>query len=194
MDKKEALQGKESYSLYQKITELHADLDAAFMSRFNRSLPLNEEIADRWERAKRLGFGKETSIYDSSMVLGSVKAGNSCWIGPYTVLDGSGGLVIGNYCTISVGAHIYTHDNVRQTLSSGRIAIEREPVTIGNNVYIGPNAVITKGIRIGNNCVIAAFALVNKDVPDNSIVMGQPAVIKGRVEFRNEEIFFNYTK
>lgn len=48
---------------------------------------------------------------------------------------------------------------------------------IGNNVWIGSNAVIVGKIKIGNNVLIAPNAYVNIDVPDNSIVIGNPASI-----------------
>ena len=194
MNRKEALKDKDSLGLYHQILQLHNDLDAAFLNTFQRSLPLNEEIIDRWERAQNLGFGKNTSIYNSSFVFGNVKVGSDCWIGPYTVIDGSGDLEIGDHCTISVGVHIYSHDSVKHTLSSGRLPIERYNVRIGNNVYIGPNSVIVKGINIGRNCVIGAFTLVNKDIPDNSIVLGQPGVVRGRVEIRDNNVEFIYNR
>ena len=59
-------------------------------------------------------------------------------------------------------------------ISSKKAPIDRDSVSIGNNVYISPNVLITKGVSIGNNVVIGAFSLVNKDIDDNSIVFGQP--------------------
>lgn len=192
MNRKEQLTSESQKSFYDAILQLHQQLDDAFLKNFNRSLPLNETFIDRWDRAKKLGFGENTSIYDSSMVLGDVRVGKNVWIGPFTIIDGSGKVSIGDFCTISAGAHIYTHDNVKQTLSSGKIEIERAAVSIGHNVYVGPNAVITKGITIGNCCVIAAAAFVNKDIPDNSIVMGQPGKVVGKVEFRDGAPHFVY--
>ncbi|MBK6991969.1 MAG: hypothetical protein IPH34_09110 [Chitinophagaceae bacterium] len=57
---------------------------------------------------------------------------------------------------------IYTHDNVKQTLSSGKMPIERLPVNIGKNVYVGPNSIITKNVTVGDFCVIAASSFINK--------------------------------
>lgn len=48
---------------------------------------------------------------------------------------------------------------------------------IGNNVYIGANAIVIGGIRVGNDVLIAPGAFVNFDVPDNSIVIGNPGKI-----------------
>lgn len=194
MDRDKILGTGPSSNLFKQIIQLHKELDDGFINCFNRSLPLNETLLDRWDRAKKLGFGKDTSIYDSSLVFGEIKVGKNCWIGPFTIIDGSGGLEIGDFCTISVGVHIYTHDNVKQTLSSGKLPIERESVSIGNNVYIGPNVVITKGVKIGDHCIIGANAFVNADVPDNSIAFGQPAKIKGKVILNKDKIEFIYNK
>ena len=50
-----------------------------------------------------------------------------------------------------------------------------EPITVGDDVWIGGNAVICPGVSIGNRCIIAAGAVVTKDVPDDSMVGGNPA-------------------
>jgi acetyltransferase-like isoleucine patch superfamily enzyme len=192
LKREKVLEGKASFDLYAQIKELHNELDDAFIKQFDRSLPLNEELFDRWDRAKKLNFGEGSSIYDSSLVFGKVKVGVNCWIGPNTIIDGSGGLHIGNYCTISAGAQIYSHDNVKQTLSSGLAEIERTPVSIGDNVYIGSNATIIKGVRVGNFCVIGAYSFINKDVPNNSIVFGQPGKVMGTVIINDDGINFQY--
>jgi len=141
---------------------------------FNRVLPIGDYISDRWEKAKFLGFGDNSSIYDSSLVLGNVKVGKNCWIGPFTILDGSGGkLVIGDNCDISAGVHIYTHDTVDRVINNKEIT--QANVIIGNNCYIGPNVIIQKGIIIGDYVVIGANSFVNKNIPSNSKVVGIPA-------------------
>lgn len=53
------------------------------------------------------------------------------------------------------------------------------PVTIGDNVWIGGSAVINPGVTIGDNCVIGSGAVVTRDIPPNSLAVGNPArVIK----------------
>lgn len=192
MKRLQSIQDVSSKELYKSLKRLHEELDNGFINQFDRSLPFGDTLLDRWERAKKLGFGEETSIYDSSLVFGKIKVGCNCWIGPFTIIDGSGGLEIGDNCTISAGVQIYSHDSVKQTLSSGEIPIERQCVKIGNNVYIGPNSLITKGTTIGSNCIIGAYSFVNKDIQNNSIVYGQPAKIRGEVIIEKGEIRFVY--
>lgn len=159
----------------------HSDVQGCW----SRSLPFADYIVDRWEKAKNLGFGEGSSIYDSSLVFGNVLVGRNTWIGPFTVLDGSGGLQIGDYCSISSGVQIYTHDTVRWATSGGNIDPEHAPVRIGNRCYIGPNVVVSKGVSIGDGCVIGANSLVNRDVPAGKKAWGTPARCQG--EFHAKE-------
>lgn len=57
-----------------------------------------------------------------------------------------------------------------------------KPVTIGNDVWIGGNVTILPGVTIGNNVVIGAGAVVNKNIPDNSLAVGVPAKIIKKIE------------
>lgn len=78
---------------------------------------------------------------------------------------------------LAPGVHIYTatHPLDAATRNSG---VEfGKPVTIGDDVWIGGRAVINPGVTIGHNVVIGAGSVVTKDVPDNSVVAGNPARI-----------------
>lgn len=75
--------------------------------------------------------------------------------------------IIGKNCNIAQGVTIGQQNRGKN---------EGYPV-IGNEVWIGPNAVIVGAITIGNNVLVAPNAYVNFDVPDNSIVSGNPAKI-----------------
>jgi acetyltransferase-like isoleucine patch superfamily enzyme len=190
MDKNEFIEDPSLKELFNNSEDLKNILDDFYLNRYKRSLPWGDLMGDRWLRAKKLGFGEGSNIYDSSYVIGDVKVGKNCWIGMFTILDGSGGLLIGDNCTISAGVHIYSHDNIKSTLTTNTKPIERSSVEIGNNCYLGPNAVISKGIKIGNFCVIGANSFVKEDVPDYSIVVGNPAQKKGKIVFSNDEVFF----
>jgi acetyltransferase-like isoleucine patch superfamily enzyme len=150
-------------------------------TRWRRHLPFGDYVVDRWERARLLGFGEGTSIYDSSVVLGDVKVGRNTWIGPFTILDGGAGLSIGDNCSISAGVHIYTHDSVAWAVSGGSAKYDTAPTKIGNHCYIGPHAVIARGVEIGDGCVIGALSLVTSSVPSGHKAAGVPARILGPV-------------
>jgi acetyltransferase-like isoleucine patch superfamily enzyme len=155
-------------------------LQAAEMrQQWNRTLPFGDYIVDRWAKAQTLGFGVGSSIYDSSLVLGDVRVGCNTWIGPFTVLDGSGSLSIGSQCSISAGVQIYTHDTVKWAVTAGQAAPERASTSIGNNCYIGPNTVVAKGVNIGDGCIVGANSLVLEDIPAGQKAFGTPCRIVG---------------
>ena len=151
-------------------------------SKWNRVLPANELLSDRWEKADFLGFGEGSSIYDSCVVLGDVSVGKGVWIGPFTLLDGSGGLTIGDGCDISSGVQIYTHDTVAKTLSEGEESIANAPTRIGEYCHIGAGSIILKGISIEHHSVVGAGCVVTKSFPAYSIIAGVPGKKIGRVE------------
>ena len=173
---------KELLHLKQELQRLHALLQKEMSEKWKRFLPFEEELFDRWERAKTLGFGQKSSIYQHSYVYGDVRVGSNTWIGPFTVLDGSGTLVIGDHCSISAGVQIYTHDSVQWALSGGQAEYEHAPVRIGNNCHIGAQSVVVKGVTIGDHCVIGALSFVNKDIPSHSIAVGTPARVIGQIQ------------
>lgn len=144
----------------------------------NRSLPFGDGLVDRWERASMLGFGQDASIYDSAIVIGDVQVGESTWVGPNTLLDGSGGLRIGSFCSISAGVQIYTHNSVGWSISGGVDEISRRETTIGDRCYIGPGSIIEMGVSIGDGCVVGAFSLVRDSLPAGVKAWGQPCRVQ----------------
>jgi len=168
--------------LIKSLTALYERLRRKVRRRWQRDLPLEELLFDRWERARSLGFGEGTSLYHNSYVYGDVRVGKNTWIGPFTLLDGTGGLTIGDYCSISAGVHIYTHDTVKWAVSGGKAAPERGAVSIGNCCYIGSQTVVIKGVSIGDHCVVGACSFVNGDLPPWTVAFGMPCRPRGRVE------------
>jgi acetyltransferase-like isoleucine patch superfamily enzyme len=192
MDREELFKNHHLEKLFNELNEIHQKLNVEFRDKFDRSLPFTEELFDRWKKAKQLNFGDGSSIYDSSFVFGKPKIGKNVWIGPFTIIDGSGELTIGDNVTISSGAHIYTHDNVKQTLLGKLFEIEKGKVTIGRNTYIGPNVIVSKDISIGQHSVIATNSFVNKSFTEYSIIAGNPAKKIGEVLIKDNEVEFKY--
>ncbi|MDB3862215.1 acyltransferase [Flavobacteriaceae bacterium] len=142
---------------------------------YDRFLPLGDLLVERTDKAKLLGFGKGTTIHDNSMVYGDVMVEENTWIGPFTILDGSGMLRIGSNCSISAGVQIYSHDTVNWAISGGKDKNEYDTVIIEDNCYLGPNVIIQKGVRLGRGSVVGANSFVNKSFPANSKIAGNPA-------------------
>ena len=88
---------------------------------------------------------------------------------------------IGENCLIGPDVGIYSAGHRIQP--EGRIAdVYAQPVTIGNDVWIGGHSTILPGVTIGDGAVVAAGAVVTKDVPPRSLVAGNPAVFKKSIE------------
>lgn len=177
----------------EAILNIYEQQDSFLKETYDRSLSFQDGLFDRFARAKNLGFGEGASIYNSALVFGQVKAGIKTWVGPYVILDGSGGAIeIGDFCSISASVHIYTHDSVMWALSGGKAAMHKANVMIGNNTYIGPHSVIKAGVSIGSHCVIGTNTFVNKNIQNNSIVVGSPAKTIGEVIIKDGEIVLEY--
>ena len=164
-----------------QLRAVYDELRSEMREQWHRDLPLEELLFDRWARARQLGFGEGASIYHNSYVYGDVRVGERTWIGPFTLLDGSGGLRIGSNCSISAGVHIFTHDSVQWAVSGGEAPYERAPVSIGDCCYIGSQTVIAKGVTIGDHCIVGACSFVNRDLPPFTIAAGSPCRPTGRV-------------
>lgn len=179
---------KDRDSLLEEIRRLYEQLRDEKARKWDRDLPFEELLFDRWERARALGFGEGTSVYHSAYVMWDVRVGRDTWIGPMVMLDGRGGIEIGDSCSISTGVQVYSHDTMRWALTGGKAEPDTAPVKIGACTYIGAQAVILKGVTIGSHCVIGACSLVNRDIPDRTAAWGVPAEVRGRVEIEGEEV------
>ena len=93
-----------------------------------------------------------------------------------TILD-EAEVRIGDYCFIGPNVSIYTACHPLDPVERNKFLEWAEPVTIGNNVWIGGSTTICPGVTIGDNVVIGAGSVVTKDIPSNVVAVGNPARI-----------------
>lgn len=117
----------------------------------------------------------------------------------------NGNLAIGNFCSFAENTTIFLggEHNTRYITTypighflggapSDAHEVTKGDVIIGNDVWVGSNAVILSGVRIGDGAVIGANSVVARDVPAFSIVAGNPAkVIRSRFEAKEIEILMD---
>lgn len=93
-------------------------------------------------------------------------------------------LEIGSHVNITIGCHILNHDYSWAVgkVKYGEVCGGVAPVHIGNNVFIGVNSIILMGTTIGNNVIIGAGSVVKGNVPDDTVVAGNPARVICRID------------
>ena len=130
-------------------------------------------------------FGKNVNI-EHGVFFGSgreIEIGNNSGIGTNCRIAGP--LSIGCDVMIAPNVSIYTRNHETENIYRP-MRLQTAPlkkVTIGDDVWIGANAIILPGVTIGNGCIVAAGAVVTKDVPDYAVVGGNPAkIIKTRTQ------------
>ncbi|HEU5079611.1 MAG TPA: acyltransferase [Opitutaceae bacterium] len=135
----------------------------------------------RWDASKGLPPNQYNA---NAWITGNPTIGPGTWIGAFTLIDGSGGLHIGNGCDISCGVQILSHSTVKRCLSERAFPLEKAETRIGDHVFIGSNAVILMGTVIGHHSIVAAGAVVleNSHIPPYSLVAGVPAKILRSLE------------
>ena len=151
-------------------------------------------LLSRFKYNRKIGWmGCRVKIEKGVQLSRGVKVGNDCYIGPYCNIRGD--ITIGDFfiCADNVcfvgGDHDYTKIGI-PIIYSGRAA--QLATTIGEDVWIGRNATIMKGVAIGRGAIVAAGSVVTKDVAAGTVVGGVPATfIKYRFDSHNSfEIHF----
>jgi acetyltransferase-like isoleucine patch superfamily enzyme len=106
-------------------------------------------------------IGKKVRVGIGSVIIGPVKMGDGSGLGQHVFVSG------------------FNHGYKDGTRNSSEQPLDLRPVVIGDESHIGANSVVLAGVKIGKRCQIGAGSVVTKDIPDFSIVVGNPArVIK----------------
>lgn len=146
-------------------------------------------------------FNKHTRISSSAKFINKkmLFLGDYVWIGHYCLIDCIGGVNVGEGVNISSHTVIYSHSSHDSIRLLGRefIKIEADkrpgykiaPVNIGAFSFIGTSSIILPGVTIGTGCIIGAGSLVNKNIPDYSIAVGNPIRIIGDTRERDAEMY-----
>ena len=113
----------------------------------------------------------EVEIGDGAVIMMGAILNIGAVVGEGTMIDM--GAVLGGRAI--VGRH--SHIGAGAVLAGVVEPPSAKPVTIGDNVFIGANAVVIEGVSVGNGAVVAAGAVVTKDVPENAVAAGVPARI-----------------
>ena len=127
-----------------------------------------------------------------------VKIGDNCSI--YGSIDNGHEFLVsmGNNVTLASGSRLLTHDgSTKRILGYSKVG----RIDIGNDVFIGAASIILPNIRIGDKVIIGAGSVVTRDIPSNSVAVGNPArvigtydefVAKNRQLFKELPVFENH--
>jgi len=150
---------------------------------------------------KRMLLKRKGIIIQNNCTFSGVEFLGKAMIEPYCRLNGDPKIIIGTNFYMNAGCHILGNiimgNDVQigpktviwgrdHGLSKDKLIREqphnKQPITIGNDVWIGANVTIIKGVNIGNGAVIGAGSVVTKDIPDYGIAVGNPAET---IKYRN---------
>nr|WP_245250557.1 DapH/DapD/GlmU-related protein [Youngiibacter multivorans] len=117
------------------------------------------------EYLKKMGLKVGSNFHKQ---YGCIIDSSHCWL-----------ISIGDNVTLAPNVHILAHDaSTKMYLDYTKIGL----VSIGNNVFIGAGSIILPNVSIGSNVVIGAGSVVSRSIPDNSLVLGNPAKVIGSVD------------
>lgn len=163
---------------------------------YNHCPPENTEKADKLIREILGSVGKNITVRPPfNCDYGkNIKVGDNFYANFNTVILDVGKVEIGNNVMFAPNVSVYTaghpiHPDSRNSGYEYGIAI-----AIGDNVWIGGNSVINPGITIGNNCVIGSGSVVTKNIPDNSIAVGNPAKVIRKITDDDRKYYFKNRK
>lgn len=158
---------------------LGAYIKGAGNIRFGMGCKIHDSVSIDASRSGLVTLGDSVTINRLAMLTGGrggIRLGNQVEINNMSIIDGTGGVEIGERTLIGPGVRIISyqhlfdgHQPIREQAS------ESKPIHVARDVWIGANAVILAGVRIGEGAVIGAGAVVSKDIPAWSIAVGVPA-------------------
>jgi acetyltransferase-like isoleucine patch superfamily enzyme len=150
--------------------------------------------------SSKIVIGEYSHVRGELMIFGhggQISIGDWCYVGVGSRIWSAGTIEIGDRVLISHSVNIFDnlthplraaerHEQARQIFITGHpreINLDEKPVRIGDDAWIGACAIILRGVSVGKGGIVAAGAVVTKDVPEYSIVAGNPAVVVRELSF-----------
>lgn len=179
--------GKVEYS--KRIQEIQRkDFDRIAIIHPETSIPNNASIINLQGKRELIRIGKQTNIQGELLVMeqsGEIQIGDFCYIGSGSRIWAGEKVVIGNRVLISHNVNIQDnnahpldaaerHNDFLHIFCKGPIQpndYRAAAITIGDDVWIGFNVTILKGVTIGDGAIIGACSLITKDVPPYAVVV-----------------------
>lgn len=170
-----------------KMTEVRIDLtkqsqeeiakfkeELKLMFELNHTLPLTPEYESLVKKLfPTIGEGSVIMPPISGVRFHNVTIGKRVYVNSGCLMMSAGGITIGDDTQIAANVQLISNNHDL----TDRQVITCKPIHIGKNVWIGAGATILPGVRVGDNSVIGAGSVVTKDVPQDTIVAGNPAKI-----------------
>lgn len=164
--------------LYEYISALFGIIKILFFKTvyFNRikfkGIPkVNNSIKLAIKRKSHLVLGKNfrsrNNVSFRVYNKGTIKIGDNCFFNDGCSVNCQKNINIGNNVIFGQNVLVFDHDHDYKNSMDNYI---REPVIIGNNVWIGANTIILKGVTIGDNVVIGAGSIITKNIDSNKII------------------------
>jgi acetyltransferase-like isoleucine patch superfamily enzyme len=186
----EIADNKQRYASFLTNATMHSSVEI---------LP-NASVTNLSQSKNLIIIGKDSVIRGELIIFahsGKISIGEGCYVGDETRIWSSESIDIGNrvYISHNVNIHDTNSHSINAELRSQHFYaimstghpkenifdIKASPVVIDDDVWIGFNSTILKGVKIGKGSVIAACSVVTKDVPPNVIVAGNPAKIVKKI-------------
>lgn len=159
-------------------------LMAPFYQHRGRGAVIHRSVRMDTPPYRRFSLGRKSVIESFSCInnaVGDVIIGDHTRVGLHNTIIGP--VTIGSHVNLAQGITVtaLNHNFSDSTLRIDEQGVSTTPVVIGDDVWIGANAVVLPGVHIGRHVVVAAGAVVTRDVPDGCVVAGVPATIKKRL-------------
>ncbi|MGY2171693.1 acyltransferase [Pseudomonas gingeri] len=124
-----------------------------------------------------------TTVHSNVLILcaAGVSIGQHCWFGQNTILDGTGGLTIGNGVRVGMYSQIWSHIAAGEQIE-GCVFFSASPVFIEDDVWLVGSCTVGSGLTIGRRAVCLSGSNVTRSIPENVTVAGAPAKIREAIK------------